>query len=139
MKGTFKEGLKPLKTGFFGAGIYLTNSYNIASYYVECRGQDNSKIKKLTYLFVNQVKRIKPPSSPRKFAGKEVFREYLEKHPVLQTFDVSLQKTVDISDDVHDTYDSKGRKNIQGTSKNVDEKNSFGSSLPSRTRFLNNN
>ena len=58
VEGILKEGFRPSKSGSFGPGVYLTNSFNYALKYGSCFVNDEGIPKKVCYLFVNKVRRF---------------------------------------------------------------------------------
>ena len=56
IEGILKEGFKPSQDGRFGPGVYLTNSFRMASRYGNCFVNDELVPKKMMYLFVNKVR-----------------------------------------------------------------------------------
>ena len=58
VEGILKEGFKPSKSGSFGPGVYLTDSFNYAFDYGNCFVNDEGVPKNLSYLFVNKVREI---------------------------------------------------------------------------------
>ena len=69
-----KEGFRLSQDGSYGPGVYLTNSYRIASGYGNCFVNDEGVPKKVIYLFVNKVRQTDtegPPSKLRKVTHSE--------------------------------------------------------------------
>ena len=112
-----KKGFKPSEKGLYGPGVYLTNTRKMACKYGRCYGQENDMVRKLTYLFVNKVKRTDAHKSPRKF--DEPFEEYLTKEPIVQTFYPETKELVAVEDCGESKFDSNNNKTIQGTFQKV--------------------
>ena len=58
VKSILKNGIKPSLDGFYGTGIYMSNSWACANIYGSCYGQERGIVRKVSYLFVNEVKLI---------------------------------------------------------------------------------
>ena len=64
-----KVGFKPSKSGSYGSGVYLTNSFKMAfSYGKNSFINDEGASKNPTYMFVNKVRHTDPEEPPRKLS-----------------------------------------------------------------------
>ena len=114
VEGILKEGFKPSQNGNFGPGVYLTNCCSIASGYSKCYINDDGMAKLVKYILINKVKQVE--ESSRKYEGDNIFQDYINQKPIVQTFNVLKYKQVKIKEDpIQTTYDSKNNKIIQGT------------------------
>ena len=80
VRGILNEGFKPSPTGAYGPGLYLTNSFDMASVYGLGHGLENDMVKGLKYLFVGQVELSSKPKYDKfrtYYKQRQSFEEYL--------------------------------------------------------------
>ena len=114
MSGILKEGFKPSKTGSFGPGVYLSNDYSTACAYGICYVNKHGLVKKRSYVFVNEVKQTE--ELQRRYKGENIFQDYLNKEPVMQTYGTVSRKQMILKEDTSQVkYDSSNNKMLDGT------------------------
>ena len=82
VQGILKEGFRPSQCGSCGPGVYMTNSFQIASGYGRCFVSDEGVAERITYLFVNKVRNT-GSEIPEKSESKDTFRRGATKNKTL--------------------------------------------------------
>ena len=119
VEGILKTGFKPSKKGSYGAGVYMTDSFSYASNYGKFSFvQDSEVVKKVRYIFVNEVEELEGNMTPGHLKNL-TYEEYLKKSPFVKTFDSCwapfVGEKVTNSNSICDVFDSKNNKILQGT------------------------
>ena len=113
VEGILKTGFKPSEKGKYGPGVYLTNSFDYAYRFANCVAQENGIIKRLRYIFVNEINRADVTVSPGNCKKIVSFDEYLKKKPSVIVVDG--YRRVNFSESPKDKQDSLNRKIEQGS------------------------
>ena len=130
VEGILKKGFKPSKFGYFGPGVYHSDSIHLAFLWGKSFGQERGLVKKFTYYFVNQVEECgeqtpcenieyKTPHLDEPWIKTVTYQQYLRMKPNLQVYDFAdktpVKKSVVFQNCAKNKFDSRNRTILQGT------------------------
>ena len=86
VEGILKTGYKPSQSGYYGPGVYLTDSFKYAHVYAKCFAQEQGMVKKFSYFFVNQINQTDVRGRTDKFRPTISYKKYLDNKPIVKVF-----------------------------------------------------
>ena len=110
VEGILKTGFKPSEKGFYGPGVYLTDSVNIAYDYGMYVAQEEGIFKCFRYLFVNQLSQYDVKVSTNEFKEPIPYKDYLIQDPSVQLYRGYTRKSVTFVDSENDKFYGKDKK-----------------------------
>ena len=114
IEGILKIGFKPSTMGSYGPGVYLTDSYSLASVYGRNYIEENKNVKRNTCILVCEVNNSRKLQT--KIKRDKMLENKLDKEPVVKTYDYLEDKEITrIEENSLSVYDSKKNRIDKGT------------------------